>query len=456
VKIRSLAAWALVTGSALHFAGCATLSGPEAAIPPPATRHASPALDTAKQLAAPPDSADGPAVAAVATTDGEDGPSPVRWTGGVLADSAAAVKDGFNKVTDALTPAPPVPAGDDPVQLSSKAKPSPELYASLARFYEQSGKPAQAERIYQESMRRWPKHLGTALNYARFKDRQGAPQEAFRLYQDAAREFPKEAAVSNDVGLLFARQGRNQEAARAFANAIQLQPKRPLYRNNLAALLVEMDQPDQALVQLKAVCGEADAYYKLGYLMQEKRRFREAEALFARALQINPAMAEARVWLQHLQSDRPSEAQLAQRPVRNQIAAPAGPPHDQPADGARPPSIIRGVRTEPSAGPRAGPRSVPGWQGSAEVRPLPQTVAPLPRVNEEDNAGPPADPTRDDSSAQPPPLPDSDESAAAPSEVPLPDDTPDAPLPSDGGPGLLRPADERAPGAVRPLPPVEK
>ena len=483
MKIRSLAAWTLVTGSVLHLAGCAALSDRGAANPAPRPScESGPAANASPSLPAPrppspvpppaPPAANGPVVAADATTDGHDpgtirdhpsdgarvadgaGPSPVRWTAGVLDDSAAAVKQGFNKVTDALTPAPPVPAGDDPVQLSSKAKPSPELYASVARLYEQSGKPAQAEQVYQQSMRLWPKHLGTALNYARFKDRQGSPQEALRLYQDAARQFPKEAAVLNDMGLLFARAGRNQPAARAFAQAIQLQPKRPLYRNNLAALLVDMDQPDQAMVQLKAVYGEAEAHYKLGFLVQKKGRSREAELLFAKALQINPGMDEARAWLQYLQSNRTAPAQLARRPVPDAGTSAESPPNEHPAGGARLPSIIRDARAEPSFGPRAGPRSLPGGQGPAEVRPLPPSVTPLPRVNEEDSAGPPASQMGDGSPADKPPPPENAGPGATESEVPLPDDTPDAPLPADGGPTPLRPADEPAPGAVSPLPPV--
>ena len=198
MKTSSLAAWMLVTGAVFQLTGCAAVSGHDPSSQPP--RSSVPSSTASGST-----SGDGSVTAAVAVTDADSqaGPSPVRWTAGVLEDSATAVKQGVNKVADALTPAPVVPPSDDPTLLANKAKPSPELYIAMARFYEQSGQSAQAERVYQQSLRLWPKHVGTVLNYARFKDRQGLPQEALRLYQDAARDFPKEATVHNDLGLFL-------------------------------------------------------------------------------------------------------------------------------------------------------------------------------------------------------------------------------------------------------------
>ncbi len=355
----------------------------------------------------------------------------MRWTSGILSDSASAVKQGVNKVTEALTPAPPIPAGDDPTQLSRKAKPTPELYASIARFYEQSGNPGMADRTYQQALHLWPKNVAAALNYARFKDRQGLAQEALQLYLSLAKENPKEAAVFNDLGLFLARTGKSEEAVRALERTIQLQPNRPLYRNNLAALLVDMDRPDKAMSQLAAVYGEAEACYKLGYLLQYKGRSKDAAALFARAIQLNPRMTEARAWLQHLEGNQLPPAQMARLPMVPQGAGPESP-------GAAPePPILRSVSPDAPAGPRAGPQSVPGWKKPAGVRPLPPPVTPLPTVSEE------------------PPLPERAEPRSPAPEAPLPDEAPDPPLPSDSG---VRPpprTGSEAARPLRPLPPVE-
>lgn len=450
----SFAVWAPVIGLAFHLGGCADL--PERGAPRQATLSAAGSLEpkvararsVSSQASAPAPAAGESVVAAVATTEGQDGPSPVRWTAGVVADSAAAVKQGVNDVTQALTPAPPVAPSDDPVQMSTKAKPTPELYAAMARFYEQSGKPAMAERTYRRAVQLWPTHLGLALNYARFKDRQGSTQEAFQLYQSAAKQHPNEAVVFNDAGLFFARQGRNRDAVWAFERAIQLQPKRPLYRNNLAALLVDMDQPDKAMAQLTAVYGEAEASYNLGYLLQKKGRSKDAAALFAKALRINPQMAEARAWLDYLEGNRTPPAQVARRPMGSEPTSSAN--SYQPPQ----PSILRDGNPESQVGPRAGPRSAPGWRKPGDVRPLPPPVTPLPSVNEEDSARPPEARATRSRSAEEPPLPGSAEPWASAREAQITDEAPDAPLPSDSGPWPRPSVDDEAPRSTRPLPPV--
>ena len=83
------------------------------------------------------------------------------------------------------------------------------------------------------------------------------------------------------------------------------------------------------MVQLKAVCGEADACYRLGYLMQKKGDTAEAERYFAKALLINPAMTDAKTWLEYLHTGRPAPAQLAQR--RRPAAAANRPRRRRPA-----------------------------------------------------------------------------------------------------------------------------
>ena len=459
MRKRPLAHWLLGATIVTCLGGCAGLS--DRKVNPPASDlrtsarpELRPEARASKQASTSATAAAQPVVNAVATAeDGED-PSAVRWTSGILSDSTSAVKQGVNKVTEALTPAPPVPAGDDPTQLSRKAKPTPELYASIARFYEQSGNPGMADRTYQQALHLWPKNVAAALNYARFKDRQGLAQEALQLYLSLAKENPKEAAVFNDLGLFLARTGKSEEAVRALERAIQLQPKRPLYRNNLAALLVDVDQPDKAMSQLAAVYGEAEACYKLGYLLQYKGRSKDAAALFARAIQLNPRMTEARDWLQHLEGNKSPPAQMARRPMVPQGAGPESP------GAASEPPILRSVSPDAPVGPRAGPQSVPGWKKPAGVRPLPPPVTPLPSVNQEDRARAPGNrpgeiPPPETPSAEEPPWPDRAEPRSPPPEAPLPDEAPDPPLPSDSG---VRPpprTGSEAPRPLRPLPPVE-
>lgn len=374
-------------------------------------------------------SAGGAVTPALAVEGSNDG-GMVRQTAGVLGDSASAVKKGVDKVADTLKPpSPPVIPAEDPTSVFSKSRPSPELYVTMANYHEQAGRLAQAEQAYQQALKLSPKHLGAHLNYARFKDRHGQPQAALELYQKAAKLYPKEAIVLNDLGLFYARKGNNKEAVEVYERAIQLQPKRVLYRNNIAMVLVEMNQPEKALAHLRAVGTEAEVYYKMGYLFYKKGQLSESARYFARAVQLNPSMEEAKVWLQQVRAKMDSGTQTARR------AVPAGPPQ---GDRVLPPRI---EAPRPGEGPQLErPNVTPGRQ-------------PLGRVNPPAGVG--GTPLREETRPVRP-------APASPQRLPAPDPREEGTRPSDGMPedAPLPPTSVRTearPVSLRPsrLPPVE-
>jgi Tfp pilus assembly protein PilF len=270
---------------------------------------------------------------------------------------------------------------DDPTLLSTKVKPTPELYLSMARYQEELGKPAAAEQSYQQALRMAPKHLGAHLEYARFKERQGQTREAVQGYQKAAKLLPNEAAVFNDMGLLYAGHGMNSEALSAYGRAIEIQPRRPLYRNNMAALLVEMDRADQAMGHLMSVYPEADACYKLGYLLQKKGQTRQAMSMFSNALALCPSMTEARVWLDHLKGKTEGTPEVARRPILPR----SEPQPKEPARDAK-------REDEPPAPPRP-PKLTPSNEGRGSLRQLPPVSMPSPRPTSERMPAPASNPS---------------------------------------------------------------
>jgi len=328
-----------------------------------------------------------PVTPAVAS-EGDDDGGTIRQTAGVLGDAADSVKKGMDKVSQGLKPpSPPVVPAEDPTSVVSKARPSPELYVTLANYHEQANRPAQAEQAYRQALKLSPKHLGAHLNYARFKDRQGQSQAALELYQKAARLHPSEPVVFNDLGLFYARQGKNKEAVQAYERAIQLQPKRALYRNNVAMVLVELNQPEKALVHLRAVSPEPEVCYKMGYLLQKKGQLSESAKYFARAVELNPSMEEAKVWLQQVRSRMASESQTARRTLPAQQPPRADrvfPPRSEPLRGGEAPRVERRSMTppgkEPLRQPPAAPQRLPAPDAPEGIRPADATPedAPLP------------------------------------------------------------------------------
>ena len=324
--------------------------------------------------------------------DDQDSSGAVRLASGVLGDSMAAqsisstFKDGVGKVSRMLTPSTPVKPANDPTALASKSKPSPRLYTALGQLAERSGKFPEAEKRYQQALQLEPDYLGALLGYARLKDRQGQLNEATRLYQQAAKAHPNESAIFNDLGLCFARRRMLRESVAALERAIQLHPERRLYRNNIATVLVEMDKVDAALAQLSAVHDEAVAYYNLGYLLQKKGRGQAAVDLFAKALEKNPSLEEARIWIEKLAHrtlpDSPSETLLTED------RQPQAPSAD--SSGSRAPQRQAAVVKRL---PATGSEAQPGTSGlrMPEVRHLPPVTTDGPRSpSSEDPPMPPS------------------------------------------------------------------
>ncbi|MGD0381946.1 MAG: tetratricopeptide repeat protein [Thermoguttaceae bacterium] len=112
-----------------------------------------------------------------------------------------SVKQGFNKVGEFFTPKPnhKSPPTDDAISLNGKSKPGPELYAAIARLYEESGKNVEAEKYYQMALQEKGDNLTALLGYARFQENQGRFNEALALYQKAVQTHPKDAPAYNSI-----------------------------------------------------------------------------------------------------------------------------------------------------------------------------------------------------------------------------------------------------------------
>jgi tetratricopeptide (TPR) repeat protein len=217
---------------------------------------------------------------------------------------SSGVKDGWDKLTGAFTPAKTTSSAekmDDAVSLKNPAKASSNVYVAVAHMYEQSGKLADAEKQYQMAIKEKPNDLSAILGYARLREEMGKPNEAIALYQKAVKINPEEAVVQNNLGMCYARNNMLDEACAAMGRAILLQPKNVLYRNNMAAILVEKGKMQEAYSHLRSVHGDAEAYYNLGFLLYKKGKNQEALQHFTVAAQLDPSLVQAKQMTQKLQ-----------------------------------------------------------------------------------------------------------------------------------------------------------
>jgi tetratricopeptide (TPR) repeat protein len=135
-------------------------------------------------------------------------------------------------------------------------------------------------------------------------------------------------------------------------------------------LLVDAGNPDQAMKHLTAVYPEADACYKLGFLLQAKGQTHQAIGAFSRALALNPSMKEARTWLEHLRSVPGDEPRVARRPTGVSNTPEFPPPGRSPSSDLD--------RDQPIVPPLEEQNPPPVPRGS--VRQLPPVVKRLPEA----------------------------------------------------------------------------
>ena len=192
-------------------------------------------------------------------------------------------------------------AGLDPTNLAYQPGPiQPELHLSAARVMEQQGNLPGAEKHYEELLKLEPNNRHGLIGQARMNHRLGQMDQAIAGYQLALSRLGQDAVVLNDLGLCFARCGREQEALTVLRTAVALKPDSVMYRNNLAAVLVQSDQPDQAVGTLATTHGEVLAHYNVAYLLNENGNSGLAHFHFSEALRRNPDFEPARTMLDQL------------------------------------------------------------------------------------------------------------------------------------------------------------
>jgi Flp pilus assembly protein TadD len=136
----------------------------------------------------------------------------------------------------------------------------------------------------------------------------GKLAEAEKLYRQVLAAQPGDAQVSfgyaqahSNLGYLLLQQDRLDEAEAALRSAVAIRPDYAQAYCNLAAVLGKQERLDEAAFCCqKAIAVEpnhAEAHNNLGYIFQKQGRLREAESHFRKAVALKPEFLEAH---QHL------------------------------------------------------------------------------------------------------------------------------------------------------------
>lgn len=169
-----------------------------------------------------------------------------------------------------------------------------DVKSFLGTIYMESGRNADAARVYREIIRIRPDlagaygNLGLALlGLGRFAEAAAAQEQALRLQP----EFPEAA---NNLGNALAGLGRWEEAAAAHLRALALRPDYPEAHNNLARALGKLNRHPEAISHLLAAIDlKPDfgaAHFNLGAEYLALGRHADALAETRRALALDPGL----------------------------------------------------------------------------------------------------------------------------------------------------------------------
>jgi tetratricopeptide (TPR) repeat protein len=123
------------------------------------------------------------------------------------------------------------------------------------------------------------------------------PLDALTAFRAAVKYNPGMASAVGNVGFVLARLGFYDQAERILAEALRIDPNYVEARHHYAYSLMMLDrmpQAEQQFAQVMAVQPNNPAYVSTFGLFREKQhRIEEATALFLRAIELNPRLAEA-------------------------------------------------------------------------------------------------------------------------------------------------------------------
>ena len=155
-----------------------------------------------------------------------------------------------------------------------------------------SGRPDEAIKEYQESLRIKPKYAPAMMNLGVQMTRLRRLDEAVALFRATLAITPGSAEAHNDLGSTLTDQGKLDEAIVNFQQAIRLRPDYPKAHYNWGLARARQSRWNDAIAQYQEALRLDPEYFdarnNLGVVYYEQGRFDEAIAAFQAALLLKP------------------------------------------------------------------------------------------------------------------------------------------------------------------------
>jgi tetratricopeptide (TPR) repeat protein len=183
------------------------------------------------------------------------------------------------------------------LQLMNPAAAALETKFREASALHQQGKLVEADRIYNEILRRQPDHFDALHRLAVIAAQTGPPQRSVELFRRAIKLDAKIPAVHRNLGMALFEMKRFTEALASYDRAITLKPDYAECYNSRGLALRELKQAAEALVAYdKAIAVRSDfaeAHLNRGITLQDLQQPIEALAAYDKSIALKPYLPEA-------------------------------------------------------------------------------------------------------------------------------------------------------------------
>lgn len=181
---------------------------------------------------------------------------------------------------------------DDPKRLIGIDR---QIHRGVELF--QTGRPAEALRVYQEIIRQRPSMPLGYLHAAFLEWELGRPQDAIATLRKALANGAGTTEVRSQIGIYLAESGAAEAAIPLLAEATRGPSPEVDALNSYAIALSRSGRYQEALETLERVIrispANAGAYQNIGTIYLQQKDYASAEKAFRQALQLDPALATA-------------------------------------------------------------------------------------------------------------------------------------------------------------------
>jgi tetratricopeptide (TPR) repeat protein len=156
---------------------------------------------------------------------------------------------------------------------------------------------------YELALKLDPKHPGSLFRLALIYTQQQQYPEAIQTWTRYISATGNSASGYNNLGLCLELADRAEEAEVAYQTGIKREPNNQPCHVNYGLMLARHGRVEEATAQLQAVLTPAEVHYNLASVLELQGQKEHAKAEYRKALQIDPAMNDAKERLASLGND---------------------------------------------------------------------------------------------------------------------------------------------------------